>query len=55
MKCTYITPESQAIALATSQMAATSVIIGEETIDNAEDILTKEDKSSGTGLWDSEW
>ena len=54
MKKTYIIPESLVVALGTCHMMAQSLPVNdEETINNAEDILTKENKD--INLWDKEW
>lgn len=56
MKKTYIIPESLTIALCPMQMMAESLPIGGGeggTIDNPDDILTKENKD--INLWTEEW
>lgn len=55
MKKTYITPAALTVALGTTQMLAESLPVGgsDETIDDSDDILTKENKS--TSIWDEEW
>ena len=54
MKKTYIIPEALTVALGTCQMMAESLPVGGEgTIENPNDILTKENKD--VNLWDEEW
>ena len=55
MKKTYITPETLTIQLGTCKMMAESLPVGGGTINDPDDILTKEDKNSGKNIWDEEW
>ena len=55
MKKTYITPEMLTVALSTCKMMAASLPVGEGTIDDPNDILTKEEKTGGKNVWDEEW
>ena len=59
MKKTYNQPESIIVEFGTLQMMAESLPIGGsgggDEIDNPGQILTKEDKSAGKGIWDNEW
>ena len=57
MKKTYISPEALTVLLGTCTMTAESFNVhtedGAPAIDNANDILTKENKD--VNLWDNEW
>ena len=58
MKKTYIIPASLTVQLGTCKMIAESLPIGSGeggggTIDNPDDILTKENKD--VNVWDEEW
>ena len=53
MKKTYITPEALTVALGTCRMMAESLPVGGGTIDDPNDILTKE--SEDVNVWDKEW
>ena len=53
MKKTYITPEALTVALGTCRMMAESLPVGEGTIEDPNDILTKENKD--VNVWDKEW
>ncbi|MBO7118983.1 MAG: hypothetical protein J6W03_01530 [Bacteroidaceae bacterium] len=55
MKKTYIIPEALIVELGTLQMMAESLPVGgsDDTIDDENDILTKENKS--VNAWDEEW
>ena len=55
MKKVYITPEALTVVLGTCQMMAESLPVGGGTIENPNEILTKEDKYSGKNIWDEEW
>ena len=58
MKKTYISPEMLTVQLGTVHMMAESLIIdksGTNTIDNAADILVKENNVSDVNVWDNEW
>ena len=57
MKKVYITPEALTVVLGTCQMMAESLPLGggTSTIENPNEILTKEDKYSGKNIWDEEW
>lgn len=54
MKKTYIMPEALIVELGTLQMMAESLPVGGgSTIDDPDDILTKENKN--VNVWDEEW
>ncbi|MBO7118987.1 MAG: hypothetical protein J6W03_01550 [Bacteroidaceae bacterium] len=56
MKKMYITPSALIVVLGTCQMMAESLPIdngGGSTIENPDDILTKENKD--VNVWDEEW
>ena len=60
MKKTYISPEMLTVQLGTVHMMAESLQIfsseiSTNTIDNANDILVKEQNVSDVNLWDKEW
>ena len=53
MKKTYIIPAIFAVELGTCKMMAESLPVGDGTIENPDDILTKENKD--VNIWDEEW
>ena len=53
MKKAYITPEALTVVLGTCKMMAESLPVGGGTIENPEEILTKENKD--VNVWDKEW
>ena len=57
MKKTYIVPAMLAVQLGTCHMMAESLTInsGGATINNASDILVKEQNVSDVNVWDNEW
>ena len=55
MKKAYIIPASLTVALGTVHMMAESLPVGGGTIDDPDDILTKEEKNGGKNVWDEEW
>ena len=55
MKKTYIIPESLTIQLVAMQMMAQSLPVGDDTITDPNEILTKENNSTDKGVWDEEW
>jgi len=58
MKKSYIAPNMLTVQLGTVHMMAESLYIdsvGTNTIDDANDILVKEQNVSDVNLWDKEW
>ena len=59
MKKTYIIPEALVVTLSSCSIIAESLPVGDSsgTITTSEEILTKEDVSTGgsTNVWDEEW
>ena len=53
MKKMYICPEALTVVLGTCKMMAESLPVGGGTIDDQDDILTKENKD--VNIWDNEW
>ena len=53
MKKMYISPEALTVVLSTCKMMAESLPVGGGTIDDQDDILTKENKD--VNIWDKEW
>ena len=55
MKKTYNQPECIMVLLGTCKMMAESLPLGDEEINDSDQILTKEDKTVGKNIWDEEW